>query len=387
MNSFGYMMHRGYDNSNLNPHPNTNPAVLQVTNKTWCILTKIKKASSRDKIFASTYETNAIRRGQPKYDQSKASFKLSQMVATAKIKSTSNTNINIDTLKLFNDIKITTNPIHEELVTLVISKNDVTRWGKDLTLDRSIDDIKDPKGKIRMLSSHVLLKKKCTINFPRYCIWIIGVKYENFTYRQCSIRCRSRDDLNNINNIDIMIFHNGSIKICGVPTPISGVNYLRMIIVYIRLILNKPELYISEYVTRNINCKYNVPYMINQEVLFKHLETLELNLFFNRTIYPALMIRYFHNTMYPNNDGKCKCKHKSKTILKPCYNAKGDGDAIGKCRVITAQIHRSGNTLICGARNYIQLQSMINFLEKNFSLLKEKIRTPEFKLIPTDEIT
>ncbi len=185
-------------------------------------------------------------------------------------------------------------------------------------------------------------------------------------------------------NVNIFLFHNGSVKCTGVDHPKTGVRALLALLEVCKVanVLSIPSLCrVQCYMTVNINSSFHLGYEVDRTVLFQILST-QYNLLslFDPTQYPGVNTKFFYNEQNESQDGKCHCNDDNRS----CVSKKGTGNTRHACRRITITVFRSGIIIFTGSRNYRQLKAVFDCITCICRRHIDEIRVPEFNLIPTD---
>lgn len=214
-------------------------------------------------------------------------------------------------------------------------------------------------------------------------------------------------------DVNIKIFHNGSLQCTGVDHPESGVRAVLAVPLLCRAAAalgsgapgtgsgappsSLPR--VVGYRTVNTNSAYRLGFEVDREALHTLLsERYGLLVLYDPTLYPAVNAKFFFNTSNARHDGRCMCYSgrddddgdgldtgtgtgteerrrrrrlgRPRTTTRPvagveqrvCIHRGGSGDGPENCRRVTVSIFRSGSTLFTGARNCEQIYRVFSFI-------------------------
>lgn len=190
-------------------------------------------------------------------------------------------------------------------------------------------------------------------------------------------------------NVNVFLFHNGSVKCTGVDHPRTGVRALHALLEICKaagvLKCQDPtSCKVERYRTVNINSAFHLNYEVDRTALFKLLK-LDYNLLslYDPTQYPGVNTKYFYNVFNRIRDGRCHCCDDNEDSNRThCVSRKGDGNSRYACRRITVTVFRSGIIIFTGARNYSQLRDAFECITGICSRHMDSIRMMEFNLVP-----
>lgn len=170
---------------------------------------------------------------------------------------------------------------------------------------------------------------------------------------------------------NIKIFRNGNLHMTGVKKPEDAEYITHALIDEIRriakvdptILVDPDALTACPIIIRMINTNFSVPYLIRRKDLHKMLISSEYqNLCdFQPGSYPGVKLKYFWNTDENCVNGICAC-------TKLC-EGKGCGSGNGQCKKVTVSVFESGNILITGANQFVQVDDAYAYI---CAILKEK---------------
>lgn len=175
---------------------------------------------------------------------------------------------------------------------------------------------------------------------------------------------------------NIKIFRNGNLHMTGIKQPKDAERITDILIQEIQRIVkidslivsNLDQLQPSPVIIRMINTNFSVPYLIRRKDLHKMLISNEYgNLCdFQPGSYPGVKLKYFWNTDEACIRGICAC-----TSL---CEGKGCGSGNGQCKKVTVSIFESGNILITGANQFVQVDDAYKYICDILKNQYERIR-------------
>lgn len=178
---------------------------------------------------------------------------------------------------------------------------------------------------------------------------------------------------------NIKIFRNGNLHMTGIKKPEDAALITNILIEEVKRIsvtessiVEKPEELVGHpIIIRMINTNFSVPYLIRRKDLHKMLISNEYgNLCdFQPGSYPGVKLKYFWNTDETCVRGICAC-----TSL---CEGKGGGSGNGQCKKVTVSIFESGNILITGANQFVQVDDAYKYicdiLKNNHERIRKKL--------------
>ncbi len=163
---------------------------------------------------------------------------------------------------------------------------------------------------------------------------------------------------------NIKIFRNGNLHMTGVKKPedaefITNIlieEILRISKIDATIVAKLEELSGHPIIIRMINTNFSVPYLIRRKDLHKMLISPQYgNLCdFQPGSYPGVKLKYFWNSDENTVRGICAC-----TTL---CEGKGCGEGNGQCKKVTVSIFESGNILITGANQFVQVDDAYKYI-------------------------
>ena len=165
--------------------------------------------------------------------------------------------------------------------------------------------------------------------------------------------------------INVKLFRNGGVQMTGVKTIEMATNSLRWLITYLSTICigdifgGVPRIHKEQ--TQLINTDFSIGAKIRRDQLHRILiERYHLNSSYESAIYQGVKTKYFYNAQRPAGapPGICPCDRLCKGT--------GDGYHIGDCKKITISPFQTGQVIITGAREIIQIEEAYEFIKDVF---------------------
>lgn len=221
---------------------------------------------------------------------------------------------------------------------------------------------------------------------------------------QCSVvfhmRCSGR-------NVNVKMFHNGSLQLTGVDRPRTGVAAIRAAFELCRRVgvlvahAEAPPPSVGSYTTVNINTTYDLGFRVDRLRLYRILsDEYGLLAQYEPAFHAGVLLKFFSNTARPAGsaaDGLCHCRALLRARAREggaaaatgedaplCIDRRGKGYAPGQCRRITVTFFQSGRVLVNGARTYRQLRETFYFVVGLCAEHVDRIRVEQFRLRPTE---
>ena len=82
---------------------------------------------------------------------------------------------------------------------------------------------------------------------------------------------------------------------------------------------------------------------------------------FEPCTHPAVIIKYYYNSSYDVNNGKCCCPKQYGN--KHLCNGRGNGTKDGGCKTVTILVFQSGKVILTGGRHLDQVNSGFEFIQ------------------------
>lgn len=206
---------------------------------------------------------------------------------------------------------------------------------------------------------------------------------------------RRSASLSPYNNVNAKVFNNGGIQMTGAKTVDQGERVLSFVVHLAQAVARRSchdhppsgapsspplppprggerELTPHGYRVCLINSDFRLGFEIRRDRLHGLLVRRypHLNASYDPCSYPGVVIRYKWKAGRPPEvpEGACSCDVEATRgggggSVRRCCNGKGDGYAAeGACRSITVIMFASGNAIITGARSYVQLGEVYDYV-------------------------
>ncbi len=177
--------------------------------------------------------------------------------------------------------------------------------------------------------------------------------------------------------VNIKLFANGGIQMTGIATSEFAQETLEWFINECKKLPRSPfagEPSIQKFAIQLVNSDFSVGVPLWRDRIHNiFIKEYKLYSLFESTIYQGVNTKYYYNKKGDTSKpGQCCCK-------KAC-RGQGNGDGDGECKRITLAIFQTGNIIITGARDMIQINEAYDFLikvlEKNASQVVRKVAAP-----------
>ena len=203
------------------------------------------------------------------------------------------------------------------------------------------------------------------------------MKTKKVFYNQITILVRVGENIMN----NVKLFNNGAISMTGLKSEEHGKKAVETLLKYIKKIdlnleiekkcLQNQDASINNFKIVLINSDYYIGYEIKRSELHELLvNKYKIYSSYEPCIYPGVNSKFYWNEDYLDKEykGKCYC-------TETC-EGKGTGKGNGQCKKITISAFQSGSVIITGARNYDQIKTSYNFINKifdeNYEFLKKE---------------
>ena len=156
--------------------------------------------------------------------------------------------------------------------------------------------------------------------------------------------------------INVKLFNNGRIQMTGLKRIDQGIDIIKLLFRNLERIDNI-ELYDINDIKLDIvliNSDFDVGYLIDRDVLYRHLIDMGIYVTYEPCMYPGVNIKYYYNNNQCN--GICDC-------CTQC-NGKGNGCGDGQCKKVTIAVFHSGKIIITGGRSIDQINTSYVFINK-----------------------
>lgn len=185
--------------------------------------------------------------------------------------------------------------------------------------------------------------------------------------------------------VNVKIFRNGGVQMTGVRSLDMASDVLRWLLAHLLATCTSDPIFdgtplIHKEQTQLINTDFSIGAKVRRDVLHKILtEVYGLNSSYESAIYQGVKTKYFFNAKRPADkpNGICPCP----TLCK----GTGDGSKIGQCKKITISPFQTGNGIITGAREMVQIFEAYDFIQEVFTRHADAVLRKMYVLPTTGE--
>ena len=136
----------------------------------------------------------------------------------------------------------------------------------------------------------------------------------------------------------------------------QGIDIIKLLVTNLELI-DDIELYDINDIKLDIvliNSDFDIGYLIDRDVLYRHLIDMGIYVTYEPCMYPGVNIKYYYNNNQHTGISDC---------ITQC-NGKGTGCGDGQCKKVTIAVFHSGKIIITGGRSIDQINTSYVFINK-----------------------